>query len=89
MPAMPWLEDQWRLDVAAREAIAALLAPRARLGFAIDVYDAGIRLASDGLRTLARLLDVEPVRTIATLSADVTRDLGAAQVSSARWRLDA
>ena len=54
----------------------------------IDAYEAGIRAATDMQLNLARTFDVEPVRSIAATFADMTRDLGATQVSSARWILD-
>jgi hypothetical protein len=58
-------------------------------GVLIDAYETGVRLTSDHLRAVARGVDVEPLRTIAALSADATRDVGAAVVSTARWLLDA
>jgi hypothetical protein len=90
MIRMPWLEDAWHREMlAARRVIASVAAPWGRAGGFIDVYEAGIRFTSDGLRTLGRVVDVEPVRTIAAISADLTRDIGAAQVSGVRWLLDA
>ena len=86
---MPWLEDEWHRDMAAaREVFAAAWGPWERLAGFIDLYEAGIRVTCDGLRTLAQGVNVEPVRTIAAVSADLTRDVGAAQVSGARWLLD-
>ena len=38
--------------------------------------------------TLARALDFEPARSLAATYMDVTRDIVAAQVSSARWLFD-
>ncbi len=90
MIRMPWLEEEWHRDMlAARRVIASVVAPWGRAAGFIDVYEAGIRFACDGLRTVARVVDVEPVRTIAAISADLTRDVGAAQVSGVRWLLDA
>jgi hypothetical protein len=65
------------------------MAPWRRLAVFVDAYEAGVRFTSDHLRALAGGAPVEPLRTLATLSADLTRDVGAAQVSAARWLLDA
>jgi len=54
----------------------------------IDAYEAGIRTATDLQLTVAKVIDLEPVRAIAATWADLTRDIGATQVSSARWMLD-
>ena len=73
----------------ARRVIGAVPAPWGRIAALIDAYESGIRVTSHGPRALARAADVDPLRTIATMSADVVRDVGAAQVSLARWLLDA
>jgi hypothetical protein len=54
----------------------------------IDTYEANIRVATDLQLTVARVVDLEPVRSFAATCADLTRDIGATQVSSARWILD-
>lgn len=54
----------------------------------IDAYEANIRAATDMQLTVARVVDLEPVRSFAATCADLTRDIGATQVSSARWILD-
>lgn len=90
MTRVSWLEDEWQRDLlAARRVIASVAAPWGRAAGFIDLYEAGIRFTSDGLRAVGRVVDVEPVRTIAAISADLTRDIGAAQVSGVRWLLDA
>ena len=38
--------------------------------------------------TFAKTVRVEPIRTLASTCAGVTRDVGAAQLSVARWFLD-
>ena len=55
----------------------------------IDAYEAGFRAATDLQLTVARVIDVEPVRAYTATCADLTRDIVATQVSSARWLLDA
>ena len=54
----------------------------------IDAYEASVRAVSDFQFTLARALDVEPIRSIAATWGDLTRDAGATAASSARWLLD-
>ena len=55
----------------------------------IDAYEAGIRAATDLQLTIARVIEIEPARSFTATIADMTRDIGATQVSSARWLLDA
>jgi hypothetical protein len=54
----------------------------------IDAYERGIRALTELQWTVARVIDLEPVRSIASGCGDLTRDIGATQVSSARWLLD-
>ena len=54
----------------------------------IDAYEVSIRAATDLQLTIARGVANEPVRSFAATCADLTRDIGATQVSSARWILD-
>ena len=56
--------------------------------FCIDAYEVSIRAATDLQLTIARVVANEPVRSFAATCADLTRDIGATQVSSARWILD-
>jgi hypothetical protein len=55
----------------------------------IDAYEASVRAASDLHMNVARTASLEPVRSLAATFAGVTRDIGAAQVSIARWFLEA
>jgi hypothetical protein len=61
---------------------------RAAMAACIDAYESSIRALTELQWTVARVIDLEPVRSIAVRSADLTRDIGATQVSSARWLLD-
>ena len=54
----------------------------------IDAYEAAIRAAAEAQLGVACAVGVQPVRSIAALWADFTRDVGAVQVSGARWVLD-
>jgi hypothetical protein len=67
------------------KVIATLLAPRPARAGCVDAPEAGIGSAPDFLRTIARVVDIEPVRTNAATSVDLLRDFGGAQVSSVRW----
>jgi hypothetical protein len=54
----------------------------------VEAYEAGIRAATDLQRRVARAIPTEPMHSIATASADLTRDVGAVVASRARWLLD-
>jgi len=73
----------------ARAVIDTVLAPWGGTQLCIDAYEAGIRTASDLHMNVARTVALEPVRSAAATIAGVTRDVGATQVSIARWFLDA
>jgi hypothetical protein len=69
-----------------RVVLDAVLAP-SRL--CVDAYEVGIRIATDLQLSVARAVRIEPVRSLAATCADLTRDIGAAQLSTVRWFLDA
>jgi hypothetical protein len=54
----------------------------------VNAYEDMIRRSCDLQRTLARALPFEPARVALNTAADLTRDIGAVQVSGARWLLD-
>ena len=54
----------------------------------IDAYEDGVRASAELQLTIARALHFEPARSLAATYMDVTRDVVAAQVSSARWLFD-
>jgi hypothetical protein len=54
----------------------------------VNAYEDLIRRSCDLQRSLARSLPFEPARSVLNTAADVTRDIGAVQVSGARWLLD-
>jgi hypothetical protein len=58
------------------------------LRFLVDAYETGIGIAADVQLTVARVVRMDPVRSLAVASAELTRDIGAAQLSAARWFLD-
>jgi hypothetical protein len=55
----------------------------------IDAYEAVVRAVADAQLLLARTIDAQPARALVVLWADLVRDTGAVQVSTARWVLDA
>jgi hypothetical protein len=61
----------------------------ASLRVCVDAYEVGIRIATDLQLAVARAVRIEPVRSLAVTCADLTRDIGAAQLSTVRWFLDA
>ena len=54
----------------------------------LDAYEASVRAATDAQLNLARVVNVEPVRSIVASYANLTRDIGATHLSRARWLLD-
>jgi hypothetical protein len=76
------------IDGLIRVVAKTALAPWGGTMAVLDRYEAGIRMASDLQLNVAKTVRVEPVRTLASTLAGVTRDVGAAQLSMARWFLD-
>jgi hypothetical protein len=54
----------------------------------VDAYEAAIRAVTDAQLNAARAIGVEPIRSFVASCADLTRDVGATQLSSVRWILD-
>jgi hypothetical protein len=78
--------ENWRSVAAERRPPASDWRPLASAS--VEAYEAGIRAATDLQRRAARAIPAEPLHTIATASADLTRDVGAVIASRARWLLD-
>jgi hypothetical protein len=76
------------VDGLIRVVAKTALAPWGGSLAVLDRYEAGIRMATDLQLNFAKTVRVEPVRTLASTLAGVTRDVGAAQLSVARWFLD-
>ena len=68
-------------------AVELALAPWRGSAACVDAYERGIRVLTELQWSVARVM-VEPARSIAAGCADLTRDIAATQVSSARWLLD-
>lgn len=54
----------------------------------LDAYETAVRVVTDGQLSAAQAIDVEPVRSLLASFAHLTRDIGAAHLSAARWILD-
>ena len=72
----------------ARQLVETALGPWGGAAACIDAYEAAIRSAADAQMAAAQAVQLQPARSIAALTADLTRDVGAVQVSAARWILD-
>ena len=79
--------DLTRADLTRRYMRAAM-APWGGCDVVVDAYETSVRAVTDLQLTLARALRVEPARSFAASCADLTRDIGATQLSTARWILD-
>jgi hypothetical protein len=71
-----------------RACVKAALAPWGGSEAVLDRCEAGVRLATNLQLSVAKVVRVEPVRSVFSTLAGVTRDVGAAQLSAARWFLD-
>jgi hypothetical protein len=85
----PFTDELERRAEAARKVVDSVLAPWGGSEVYIDGYETTVRIASDMHLILARTFHFEPVPSIAAACANFTRDLGATQISAARWFLDA
>lgn len=86
---MDFMDDRLEhvVDTVGEVAKTALV-PWGGAEACLDVYEAAIRAATDAQLTVARVITVEPVRSIVASCASLTRDIGAAHLSSVRWLLD-
>ena len=72
----------------ARDLVQTVLGPWGGAAAWIDAYEAAIRSAADAQASAAQAVRLMPARSIVALYANLTRDVGAVQVSAARWILD-
>jgi hypothetical protein len=75
------------VDVVGRAGRTALV-PWGGAEACVDACETAIRSVTDVQLTIARAIGVDPVRSVVASCADLTRDLGAAQLSRLRWLLD-
>jgi hypothetical protein len=85
MPMHPQLEPV--ID-AARDLVESALGPWGGAAAFIDAYEAAVRSAAEAQVGVAQAVPLQPARSIVSLCADLTRDVGAVQISAARWILD-
>ena len=71
-----------------RQAVETVLSPWGGTAAVIDAYEAAVRSAAEAQLSVARALELQPVRSLVASLADLTRDIGAVQASTARWILD-
>lgn len=84
---MPSIRNE--LERGADLSRMVLEGPLAAARICVDFYDTGIRLATDVQLAVAQTVRLEPIRSLAANGANLTRDIGATQLSAARWFLDA
>ena len=65
------------------------MSSRSAIETALDTYEQAIRRSSDAQRRVAERVPFDPAQALLRISADLTRDIGAAQLSGVRWLLDA
>ena len=86
---MPFTDDVLErvADVVGKIGRTAL-APWGGAEACLDAYESAIRAVVDAQLDAARATPIEPLRSALASSAHLTRDLGAAQLSTVRWILD-
>jgi uncharacterized protein YcfJ len=75
------------VDVVGRIARTALI-PWGGAEACLDLCETAIRSVTEAQLTAAQVIAVDPARAIVATTANMTRDIGAAQLSAARWILD-
>jgi hypothetical protein len=87
---MPFTDDVLErvVDVVGKIGRTAL-APWGGADACLEAYETAIRAVVDVQLDAARATPVEPLRSALASFAHLTRDLGAAHLSSVRWILDA
>ena len=78
---------QHAFEAIGRVARTAL-APWGGAEACVDACEAAVRAATDAQLNVARMIDIEPIRSLFASCADMTRDVGATHLSRARWILD-
>jgi hypothetical protein len=86
---MPFTEDvlERALDAIGRIGRTVLI-PWGGAEACVDAYESGIRVLAEAQLGIARSVEVEPVRAVLASCAEMTRDVGATQLSGMRWILD-
>jgi hypothetical protein len=69
-------------------ATRAALVPCGGAEACVDAYETAVRALTEAQLTVARAVEVEPLRAVLASCADMTRDIGATHLSGVRWILD-
>jgi hypothetical protein len=86
---MPFTDDVLERAVDAIGRIGrTVLIPWGGAEACVDAYETTIRAMTDAQLGIARSVEVEPVRAALAACAEMTRDVGATQLSGIRWILD-
>jgi hypothetical protein len=72
----------------ARNVVETALGPWGGSAACIEAYEAAIHSSAQAQVIVAQAVHLQPARSMVALCADLTRDVGAVQVSAARWILD-
>ena len=82
-------QDRRELQAAMTGAVLeASLAPWGGRRICTDAYETSIQVTADLQLTVANAVSHEPIRSFVAACANATRDVGATQLSTARWFLD-
>jgi hypothetical protein len=78
-----------RPNDVTRVVLEGLCAPWGGSRTCTDAYERSVEVAADLQLAVAEAVSVEPFHSLAATWAGMTRDVGATQLSAARWYLDA
>ena len=82
-------QDKRELPAAMTGVVLeASLAPWGARRICTDAYETTIQVTADLQLTVAHAFRLDPIRSFVAACANVTRDVGATQLSTARWFLD-
>lgn len=85
---MDFMDDMAERAVDAVGTVAKrMLVPWGGAEAWVDAYEAAIRAVTDAQLQIARV-SAEPIGSFVASCAHMTRDIGATQLSGARWILD-
>jgi hypothetical protein len=87
---MPFINNKLEREAdVTRAVLEGLWAPWGGSRTCTDAYETSIDVAADLQLAAAKAVRFEPFHSLAATWAGMTRDVGAAQLSAARWYLDA
>jgi hypothetical protein len=81
-------QDKRELPAMTGAVLDASLSPWGGRRICTDAYETTIEVTADLQLTVANAVHLEPMRSFVAACANATRDVGAAQLSTARWLLD-